>query len=82
MANCALCHGADGQGKPALGKELRDNEFVAGLTDEELVQFLVVGRRADDPLNSKGVDMPPRGGNPGLTDGDLLAIVTFMRGLS
>ena len=36
-ANCALCHGQGGVGKPALGKDLRQNAFVAGLTDEEAV---------------------------------------------
>ncbi len=81
LANCALCHGADGGGKPALGKSLIDNEFTRGMTDEELVQFLAEGRRADHPLNTKGVDMPPRGGNPGLSDADLMAIVQYLRTL-
>ena len=81
-SNCALCHGMGGVGKPALGKDLRDNEFLAGMTDDEVVQFLVEGRRADHPLNEKGVDMPPKGGNPGLTDEDLRAIVTYLRSLS
>jgi len=81
MANCALCHGADAQGKPALGKSLVDNEFIRSQSDEDLVQFLAEGRRANDPLNTKGVDMPPRGGNPGLSDADLQAIVSYLRGL-
>lgn len=81
MANCALCHGADGEGKPALGKDLRSNDFASGLSDAELVQFLAAGRRANHPLNTKGVDMPPRGGNPALGDDDLLAIVAFLREL-
>ena len=81
MANCALCHGADAQGKPALGKSLVDNEFVSSQSDGELVEFLAEGRRANHPLNTKGVDMPPRGGNPGLGDADLQAIVSYLRGL-
>lgn len=81
-ANCALCHGQGGVGKPALGKDLRQNDFVAGMTDEEVVEFLKEGRRADHPLNDKGVDMPPKGGNPGLTDEDLHAIVDYLRSLS
>jgi mono/diheme cytochrome c family protein len=81
-SNCALCHGMGGVGKPALGKDLRDNAFVAGMTDDEVVQFLAEGRRADHPLNEKGVDMPPKGGNPGLTEEDLRAIVVYLRGLS
>jgi cytochrome c5 len=81
-ANCALCHGQGGVGKPALGKDLRQNEFIAGMTDDQMVEFLKAGRRADHPLNEKGVDMPPRGGNPGLSDDDLRRIVTYLRSLS
>ena len=81
-ANCGLCHGQSGEGKPALGKGLKNNEFVQGLSDDELVEFLQVGRRADHPLNERGVDMPPRGGNPGLTDDDLRKIVAYVRSLS
>ena len=82
MANCGLCHGQNAEGKPRLGKALRHNEFVDSLTDEELVTFLREGRRANHPLNERGVDMPPRGGNPGLSDDDLRRIVVYLRSLS
>jgi mono/diheme cytochrome c family protein len=81
-ANCALCHGQGGVGKPALGKDLRQNAFIDGLTDDEMVEFLKEGRRANHPLNERGVDMPPRGGNPGLSDENLRLIVEYLRGLS
>lgn len=81
-ANCALCHGQGGAGKPALGKDLRANEFVAGMTDEEVVAFLKEGRRANHPLNERGVDMPPKGGNPGLSDEDLRQVVAYLRSLN
>jgi len=81
-SNCALCHGQGGVGKPALGKDLRNNEFLAGMTDDQVVEFLKEGRRADHPLNEKGVDMPPKGGNPGLSDDDLRQIVAYLRSLS
>ena len=80
--NCALCHGRAGEGKPMLGKDLRDNDFAKMMSDEELVDFLRVGRPADHPLNDRGMDMPPRGGNPALTDEDLALIVAFLRTLS
>lgn len=76
---CATCHGADGHGMPKLGKDLHDNAFTKGLSDEEMLAFLKQGRPAWDPLNTQGVDMPPRGGNPALTDEDLLKIITFQR---
>jgi len=80
--NCALCHGRVGEGKPMLGKDLRDNEFAKMMSDGEFVDFLKVGRPADHPLNDRGMDMPPRGGNPALTDKDLALIVAFLRTLS
>lgn len=77
--NCALCHGIQGEGKPSLGASLQANEYVASKSDVELVQFLAEGRAADHPDNNKGVAMPPRGGNPRLTDEDLASIVSHLR---
>lgn len=82
VANCALCHGQNAEGKAMLGKGLQANEFVRNLSDQELVEFLKAGRRADHPLNERGVDMPPKGGNPGLSDEDLQLIVVYLRSLS
>ncbi len=76
---CATCHGADGHGMPKLGKDLHDNAFTKGLNDQEMLAFVKQGRPAYDPDNTQGVDMPPSGGNPGLTDDDILAIIAFQR---
>ena len=76
---CATCHGADGHGMPKLGKDLHDNQFTRGLSDDEMLAFLKQGRPAWHEDNTQGVDMPPRGGNPALTDDDLLAIIAFQR---
>lgn len=79
---CAACHGADGHGLPGLGKDLvTPSDWFKEQDDESLVQFLKVGRPAFDPLNTTKVDMPPRGGNPALTDDDLMAIVLYLRSL-
>jgi mono/diheme cytochrome c family protein len=64
---------------PNLGKDLTTSDFVKGKTNPEMVEFLKVGRPASDPLNTQGVDMPPKGGNPALTDADLLNIVAYVR---
>lgn len=80
-ATCALCHGAEGEGKARLGKSLQASPFVASLSDEELVEFLEQGRPASDPANERGIDMPPKGGNPSLTDEDLMEIVAYLRSL-
>ena len=79
--NCAACHGATGEGVQGLGKDMADSPFMEGLSDLELVEFLKVGRAPTDPLNTTGVLMPARGGNPTLTDAQLLDLVAFLRTL-
>jgi len=78
---CSTCHGPDAMGIEGLGKALVDNEFVQTHSDDELVDFLRIGRLASDPLNTTGVDMPPKGGNPSLDDTDLLDVVAYVRTL-
>lgn len=78
---CAICHGAGADGMPGLGKGLKSNRFVAQRSETELVEFFKVGRRASDPLNETGVNMPPRGGNQALTDDDLAAIAAYLKTL-
>jgi disulfide bond formation protein DsbB len=75
VRNCARCHGPEGQGA------LQTSSFVATRSDAELVAFLRVGRAPDDPLNTTGVAMPPKGGNPALTDEHLADIVAYIRTL-
>lgn len=79
---CATCHGNDAEGMPRLGKNLHDNEFVRSKGDAELVQFLKEGRPATHPDNTRGVDMPPKGGNPAITEEELAAIVAYLRSIS
>lgn len=78
---CAVCHGQNGEGMPALGKNLNGNEFIQSNSDEQLVAFMIEGRPATHPDNTRGVDMPPRGGNPTITDEELAKIVTYLRSL-
>jgi disulfide bond formation protein DsbB len=78
---CVSCHGPNAEGMPNLGKDLTTSEFVHSKTNQELVEFFKVGRPASDPLNTTGVDMPPKGGNPALTDDDLLNIAAFVRSI-
>lgn len=81
QASCASCHGPDARGIPNLGKNLRSSEFVKGLSDEELLDFIKKGRPASDPANTTGVDMPPKGGNPALTDEDIMHIIAYIRSI-
>ena len=81
LRSCTLCHGPGGEGKPGLGRPLKDNDFIAIRSQRELVEFLKVGRRASDPANRSGVLMPPRGGNPRLSEADLAAISAYLQSL-
>jgi mono/diheme cytochrome c family protein len=77
--SCVACHGPAGEGVAGLGKDMTTSDFIAGLSDTELVEFIKKGRDPGDPLNTTGVLMPPKGGNPALTDAQLMDIVAFMR---
>lgn len=78
---CVSCHGPDAKGLPGLGKDLTTSEFVSQQTDKQLVDFIKKGRPANDPANTNKVDMPPRGGNPALSDNDLANVVAFVRSI-
>jgi len=81
MATCSACHGPAGEGVEGLGKDMTTSEFIAGLSDAELIEFIKVGRDPSDPLNTTGVAMLPKGGNPALTDEQMVDIVTYMRSI-
>lgn len=82
MQTCFACHGAEGKGMPGLGKDMTTSEFIRGNTDDEMLAFLKTGRRADHPLNTTKVDMPPKGGNPALTEDQLRSIIAHVRSLA
>jgi disulfide bond formation protein DsbB len=81
QGTCAACHGPDAKGLPNLGKDLTSSEFVSANSDQELLAFVKEGRPADHPDNTTGVAMLPKGGNPALTDQDILDIIAFVRSL-
>ena len=79
VPTCGACHGPEGKGVTGLGKDMTTSELIAGKTDAELLDFIKVGRAPDDPLNTTGVLMPPKGGNPALTDEQLADVIAFIR---
>lgn len=81
QGTCSACHGPDAKGLPNLGKDLTTSEFVKEKTDDELLDFVLVGRPISDPLNTQGVDMPPKGGNPALSNDDIYDIIAYLRTL-
>lgn len=80
-STCVACHGPDATGVTGLGKDLTTSEFVKGKSNADLIAFVKVGRPTSDPANTTGVDMPPKGGNPVMTDQDLADIVAYLRTL-
>lgn len=79
--NCSSCHGEDAKGLPSLGKDLTTSDFVHSSSEQELLTFVKEGRSIDDPDNTTGVAMPPKGGNPALTDDQILDIIAYIRTL-
>ena len=77
--NCSSCHGTRAQGMPRQGANLRTSTFIAGLADDDLVTFLKQGRQPTDPRSVLNLPMPPRGGNPSLSDERLKDIVNYLR---
>jgi disulfide bond formation protein DsbB len=81
IVTCAACHGPKGEGVQGLGKDMTASAFIASQSDEQLLEFIKKGRDTSDPANTTGVAMPPKGGNPALTDEQLFDIIAYMRTL-
>ena len=81
-ATCIACHGPGGEGVQGLGKSFVTSDFVNNISDDDLLDFIKVGRPTGDPDNTTGVDMPPKGGNPALTDDQLVDIIAYIRTLN
>lgn len=75
---CAACHGVDGGGIGKLGTPLAGSEIL-GKSDAELVALIRKGRLPYDRESKTGMLMPPRGGDPRLSDDDLADIVAYIR---
>lgn len=75
VQNCLVCHGDDGAGAMPGVSDLTDNRKWAELADQKLLEKLNNG------ISPKGaaVSMPPKGGNPNLTDKELLGIIEYMK---
>lgn len=78
---CIACHGPGGVGIKGLGKDMTTSTFIASLEDAQLLEFVKKGRDPSDPLNTTGVAMPPKGGNPTLDDQKLTDIIAYVRSI-
>lgn len=72
---CIACHGADGQGAlPGMPDFTASKERFA-LDDATLIKRMREGFQS--PGSPMG--MPPKGGNPSLTDADLKAVLDYIK---
>jgi len=70
-ANCKSCHEQGVDGAPALSnKKEWQSRLEKGI--DGLVEIAIIG------IQGYGGTMPPRGGNPNLTDEEIKAAVTYM----
>lgn len=79
--SCAACHGTGAEGVEGLGLPLTTSGFILGIDDTTLIRFIKSGRASWDASNTTGIDMPPKGGNPAITDEQLQTIVDYLRAL-
>ncbi|MDW8351086.1 MAG: disulfide oxidoreductase [Anaerolineae bacterium] len=71
---CAGCHG------PAnAGMQLIREEYLRQHSDLEVIALIRAGRSATDPDNFSGKAMPANGGQIGLSDEQLVALVRYLR---
>jgi len=72
---CIACHGSDGYGNLPGVPDLTGSKGLLLTPDAVLL------KRMADGFQSPGspMAMPPRGGDPGLTDADLKAVLKYMR---
>ncbi len=72
---CIACHGSDGTGSLPGVPDLTGK--TGPLSQDDAV---LLGRMADGfQSTGSSLAMPPKGGNPALTDADLKAVLKYMR---
>lgn len=75
MGTCFACHGLDGKGLVPGTPNLRGKKSPLKQEDAILKERIING------YQSKGspMAMPPLGGNPGLTDEEVDAVIAYMK---
>jgi len=73
--NCMVCHADDGSGAMPGVADLTENRGWLTLSESQLLSRLKKGIQKPGAT----VTMPPKGGNPDLTNDDIKAVITYMR---
>lgn len=75
MNNCVLCHADDGSGAMPGVVDLTENRNWLAFSNTQLLEHVNKGFKTP----GSSMAMPPKGGNPELSDKDILSIIEFMR---
>lgn len=75
MKNCMVCHADDGSGAMPGVADLTESREWLKLSEPQLLSRMKQGIEKPGAT----VPMPPKGGNPELTDDDLKAVIHYMR---
>ncbi len=72
---CIACHGANGKGTIPGVADLTDAEGALSKPDEELLKSISEGFQSPGSM----LAMPPKGGNPTLTEEGEKAVLAYLR---
>lgn len=75
VQTCIACHGANGKGAIPGVADFTSDDGALAKTDEALIKSITEG------VQSPGspMAMPPKGGNPTLTEADIKAVLVYLR---
>ena len=72
---CIACHGANGKGAIPGVADLTDANGALSKSDEDLIKSITQGRQTP----GAALAMPPMGGNPGMSEADVKAVLAYLR---
>ena len=72
---CMTCHGADGRGALPGVPDFTKKDGVLAEPDDVLLKHIIDGFQSP----GSAVPMPPKGGDPSLTEGQLRAVIRYLR---
>ena len=72
---CIACHGANGKGTIPGVRDFTVSDGPLSKSDEELVKSITEGVATP----GAALTMPAKGGNPALTEADILSLIAYLR---